>query len=273
MKVKLKKGIAFMLSVIMIMQNVTCEAGAANATSNEETVYYDWIEFSVVLNADNIVVSGEYEAETVELIFDGDEAKATVSENVFDSTEYSIDFCEGIDCVEDIDIDEIYEAESFEDVAETIEESDILNSGSIKIYDENNELIKEIECDGYEGQVAIAAAGTVSYYLLSAAVSIALTYQAYRIYQSSKDAKKGKTRGTGIPIDKNKVPGKKKKNKTVKDTKLPTKGEANSSTDLKDPKTGKVKQRRFYDENGNACLDIDFSHGGNHTFPHMHIWQ
>lgn len=26
-------------------------------------------------------------------------------------------------------------------------------------------------------------------------------------------------------------------------------------------------------ENGEVCLDVDYSHGGNHTFPHIHIWK
>lgn len=54
---------------------------------------------------------------------------------------------------------------------------------------------------------------------------------------------------------------------------LPTKGSPRSSKDLKD-KNGKLKQRRYYDRNGNADLDIDYSHGGNgkYPFPHRHRW-
>lgn len=55
------------------------------------------------------------------------------------------------------------------------------------------------------------------------------------------------------------------------DDSLPTKSSPNSSKDL--VKDGKVKQRRYYDENGNADMDIDYSHGGTgHTFPHRHDW-
>lgn len=53
---------------------------------------------------------------------------------------------------------------------------------------------------------------------------------------------------------------------------LPTKGRPNSSKDLKDSKG--IKQRRYYDKNGNADLDIDYRHGGNgkEPFPHKHKW-
>ncbi len=53
---------------------------------------------------------------------------------------------------------------------------------------------------------------------------------------------------------------------------LPVKGKPNSSKDLKDSKG--LKQRRYYDKNGNADLDIDYRHGGNgkEPFPHKHKW-
>ena len=35
----------------------------------------------------------------------------------------------------------------------------------------------------------------------------------------------------------------------------------------------KFVQRRFYDENGNAEVDIDYFHSGNVEFPHKHIWE
>jgi hypothetical protein len=55
---------------------------------------------------------------------------------------------------------------------------------------------------------------------------------------------------------------------------LPVDGQApNSSKDLKD-RNGSTKQRRYYDKNGNADLDIDYHHGGTgHTFPHRHDWN
>lgn len=53
---------------------------------------------------------------------------------------------------------------------------------------------------------------------------------------------------------------------------LPVKGKPNSSKDLKDSKG--LKQRRYYDKNGDADLDIDYRHGGNgkEPFPHKHKW-
>ena len=38
-------------------------------------------------------------------------------------------------------------------------------------------------------------------------------------------------------------------------------------------KDGVLLQRRYYGTDGKALKDIDFSHGGNHTFPHTHIWD
>lgn len=56
-------------------------------------------------------------------------------------------------------------------------------------------------------------------------------------------------------------------------TRLSPKGSPYSSKDLKDSKG--VKQRRYYDKNGNADMDIDYRHGGNetHKFPHRHEWH
>lgn len=55
---------------------------------------------------------------------------------------------------------------------------------------------------------------------------------------------------------------------------LPRDGEnPRSSKDLLD-KNGELKQRRYYDKNGDADMDIDYKHGGtNHTFPHRHYWK
>jgi hypothetical protein len=54
---------------------------------------------------------------------------------------------------------------------------------------------------------------------------------------------------------------------------LPREGEPNSSTDLF--RDNQLVQRRYYDENGRALRDIDFSHSNgdsSHTFPHTHDW-
>lgn len=54
---------------------------------------------------------------------------------------------------------------------------------------------------------------------------------------------------------------------------LPAKGTPNSSIDLM--ANGQLKQRRYYDEKGNAKIDIDYFHGddGTHVFPHRHTWD
>lgn len=49
-------------------------------------------------------------------------------------------------------------------------------------------------------------------------------------------------------------------------------GEPWSSKDLID--NDGVKQRRYYDGNGNADEDIDYHHpGSDHEFPHRHVWS
>lgn len=56
---------------------------------------------------------------------------------------------------------------------------------------------------------------------------------------------------------------------------LPRTGEPNSSVDLLNP-DGSVKQRRYYDKDGNAYGDIDYNHTNgdeSHTFPHRHKWK
>lgn len=58
---------------------------------------------------------------------------------------------------------------------------------------------------------------------------------------------------------------------------LPTKSRPNSSKDRKDPKSGKTVQRRYYDEDGNADMDIDYTNHGNPKqhpkVPHRHDWK
>jgi uncharacterized protein RhaS with RHS repeats len=78
----------------------------------------------------------------------------------------------------------------------------------------------------------------------------------------------------GKVIDKSKVPKPRENNNKVtgKMGSLDKKGEPNSSTELYN-KNGKLIQRRYYDKNGNVEFDIDFSHGGNHVFPHIHNWR
>ncbi len=55
---------------------------------------------------------------------------------------------------------------------------------------------------------------------------------------------------------------------------LPVKGKPGTSIDLLNP-DGTVKQRRFFDSDGMAKLDIDYNHSGaeTHEFPHIHRWD
>jgi len=51
-------------------------------------------------------------------------------------------------------------------------------------------------------------------------------------------------------------------------------GDPESSKDY--APAGELKQRRYYNHNGNADLDIDYKHNdqaGSHTFPHRHDWD
>jgi len=61
----------------------------------------------------------------------------------------------------------------------------------------------------------------------------------------------------------------------VKDNKLPTVGRPNSSMDRVE--NGKVVQRRYFDENGRASRDIDYTDHGNPKqhpeVPHAHYWD
>lgn len=55
-------------------------------------------------------------------------------------------------------------------------------------------------------------------------------------------------------------------------TKAPDFAEPNSSLDI--IQDNKLKQRRYYGDDGRPIVDIDYSHSGIHyTFPHKHIWR
>ena len=51
---------------------------------------------------------------------------------------------------------------------------------------------------------------------------------------------------------------------------LPEEGAPNSVVEKIDPDTGEVMQRRYYDENGKAFLDVDY---GDHGYPDAHPWK
>jgi hypothetical protein len=53
---------------------------------------------------------------------------------------------------------------------------------------------------------------------------------------------------------------------------LPVKGAPNSSREKRDHK-GKIIQRRYYDGDGNAILNIDFDHDHGAGKPHAHDWD
>ncbi|WP_413232240.1 WXG100 family type VII secretion target [Paenibacillus sp. BJ-4] len=57
----------------------------------------------------------------------------------------------------------------------------------------------------------------------------------------------------------------------------PAKGEPNSSVDILDKNTGEIKTRRYYDENGRAIRDVDYTNHGNSKqhpeWPHEHVFE
>lgn len=250
----------------------------ANQNNDVETVYMDGIAFEISETEDSIEVDGEFEGKKISAFYSGDEnVDVSISEG-HSQDEYSLVF-EDVDevvseLIDDVDIDEIISSNSMEQSVGMVEIEEVLDEYPVEIYDDSDELVGEVNFGGYEGQVAITVAGSASYYILSAIVSLVFTYEVYSVIKGSTSSKKNAKRGEGKAIPKDKVPGKRKKNKTVKgkNGSLPTTGDANSSTDLYSKNGKTLYQRRFYDKKGKVFLDIDFSHGGNHTFPHAHYW-
>lgn len=116
------------------------------------------------------------------------------------------------------------------------------------------------------GEVVITAAGAV----IIAGVIVEVGSWAYNavvdwfadraVQQAYEDAKEN-----GEPTNDHSTQN------TSEGSSLPKTGRPNSSKDLKDGQG--VKQRRYYDKDGNADMDIDYRHGGTgHTFPHRHDW-
>lgn len=275
---RVKKIIATVLVATLMLQCLAKGEDVRAVSSNyTEVVYSDGIQFEVIENEDDICLIGEYNGQRIEIVQnreDDETAEAIISTGLFSENDYLLEISNKANDIDNIDIDALYDSDTIEETVERIDSQSLIENSEVSVYDEKDNLVDIIELDKYEGQACIAAAGTASYYLLSAAVSALITYKAVTVYQSTTKKKSGKVRHEGIPINKNKVPNRKNRNKVVKGTSLPIDGEPkNSSTDLINSNTGKLCQRRFYDENGEACLDVDFSHGGNHTFPHIHFWN
>lgn len=53
---------------------------------------------------------------------------------------------------------------------------------------------------------------------------------------------------------------------------LPTAGKPNSKETLYNP-DGTPKQECFYGPDGKPVRDRDYNHGGQHEFPHDHLWK
>lgn len=104
----------------------------------------------------------------------------------------------------------------------------------------------------------IIIAGTIYSATSQIGKTINRWFAAKAVEDSYEDAK-----GSGEETDNHTV---------VEGNSLPTDGDSFSSKDLDDGEG--IKQRRYYDEDGNADMDIDYRHGGNgsHSFPQTHTW-
>ncbi|MFL2106573.1 hypothetical protein [Mycobacteroides abscessus] len=112
------------------------------------------------------------------------------------------------------------------------------------------------------GKVVVTVAGVV----VVAGVTIkggTWVYNKVKAYFAEKKYETAKKNGSKAAKHSNQS--------TSKGTSLSTKGTPLSSKDLKDSKG--TKQRRYYDKNGNADLDIDYRHAGKYKFPHRHTWN
>ena len=115
------------------------------------------------------------------------------------------------------------------------------------------------------GEVVVTAAGVVI--VAGAAVAVgSWAYKAVTNWFKNRAYNKAKENGS-----------KTNDHSTQTGGSLPTKGRPNSSKDKKNPKTGKVVQRRYYDKDGNADMDIDYTNHGNPKqhpkVPHRHDWK
>ena len=262
----IQRFVAIVIIISLITQDFSFTSNANSSDDNVETVYVDGIEFNVVENKDGIEINGEYEGEVVNVSYSGEENVDVSIQNGSSQDDYTLVF----DDFNDVDS----YADSIEEEISTIEIEDVLEEHPVEIYDENNKLVDTVDFQGYEGQITITVAGTASYYILSAIASFIFTYQVYTIIKASTASKSKAKRKGGVAIPKDQVPRRRKKNKKVKgkNGSLSTTGTPDSSTDLYSKNGKKLYQRRFYDRKGKVFLDIDFSHGGNHIFPHAHYW-
>lgn len=113
------------------------------------------------------------------------------------------------------------------------------------------------------GVVTITTLGVI--YIQGKIVSAgSWAYNTVKTYFAEKSYDKAKEDGT-------KTDNHSSKQSTPGDSALSKTGTPLSSKDLKDSQG--VKQRRYYDKNGKADLDIDFRHAGNYKFPHRHTWN
>lgn len=116
------------------------------------------------------------------------------------------------------------------------------------------------------GQVLITAAGTI---ILAGAVVEVGTWLYDQIVEWFENG------GPQEAYDEAKENGEPTENHSTQTSgSLSRTGNPYSSKDKLNP-DGSVKQRRYYDGEGNADMDIDYNHTdcGTHVFPHRHDWN
>lgn len=239
----LQKFIAFVVIFSLLVQVPFSKVQASNSA---QVVYYDGIEFFIQQFDNYSIISTDYK-----------DYHLVMTYNYIDNTsEATIEYGKNEEETYDININKSS------------------NSFSANIYDKSGQYVGQIanNINTYEGQIAIAAGSALVTWLLSAGISVALTYAITQAI--GKGDGSNRKRGAAIPISNSEVPGPEHNNKKVqqKNGTLDRRGTKNSSIENYDS-NGKLLQRRYYDETGYAIMDVDFSHGGNETFPHIHIWQ
>lgn len=157
----IRRKVATLLVMVLLLQipftNVEAKGlDFSGKMKEQETVYFDGVEFNIQDDGEYWFVTSEYDSKEFEMkYFQNGKAEVTIESGIGETKEYELE----VDTKKD-DID-------------------------IKIF-EDGEYIESISesPDEYKGQAAIAA-GTVGYWLFSAAVSAVVTYEAYQKLSSS----------------------------------------------------------------------------------------
>lgn len=157
----IRRKVATLLVMVLLLQipftNVEAKGlDFSGKMKGQETVYFDGVEFNIQDDGEYWLVTSEYDSKEFEMkYFQNGKAKVTIESGLGETKEYELEVDTKKD---DIDIKIFEDGEYIESVSESPDE--------------------------YKGQAAIAA-GSVGYWLFSAAVSAVVTYEAYQKLSSS----------------------------------------------------------------------------------------